>query len=107
MPNKLHRKVWKTICVPVFLKGKNREKQVEVLCHLVSAALARSPNLRRNILNEFRLPIQEWPLVRPDVASHSGAESAIKARKIDADDRVRPPFNGHLSQLGKNGTKLP
>src|SRR2546429_4463104 len=102
MTNKLHRKIRETIRVPVFLKGKNREQQVEVSRHFVSAALARSPNLRRNILHQLRLPIQERPTMAAGVASHCVPKPAIKARKIHADDRVRLAFDGHFSQLGKN-----
>src|SRR5260221_3771219 len=60
MTDVLHPPVANVLGVPLLLKWKNTQQQIEIALHLFGATLARSPDLRRDGLNQFRRPVFKW-----------------------------------------------
>src|SRR5258708_25889256 len=88
MAEKVDAQVRHRLRVPLLLEWKHREQQVDVSRHFVSAAGARRPNLRRNILNELRIPVEENVLPGANVLFDRVSQAAVEAGIIDANDGV-------------------
>ena len=56
--------------------------------NFVGASFARSPNLRRNVLNDFGLPIVKPTRVPPNIISNGMGKAQVKSAKIDADNCI-------------------
>src|SRR5215207_1091882 len=59
MPNILGAKIRRVTGIPILLKREDAQQQIEIPGHSISAARTRRPNLRRDILDEFRPPIEK------------------------------------------------
>src|ERR1051325_1385295 len=82
------------LLIPRFFEGDNAQEQIEIHCHLISTSRPRCPYLRRNILDELRLPIME-PI--PSAASFLPdlpGETTVETRVINANDGIRLSFDG-------------
>src|SRR5437879_8492451 len=93
MPHKFDLQRKGALRIPFLLEWENAQQQIEVARHLPDAAFARGPDLRRDILNEFRLPVIEGASPGAHVILYRVAEAAIEAGEIDADDDVRFPLD--------------
>src|SRR5258708_8528744 len=106
MAEKVDAQVRHRLRVPLLLEWKHREQQVDVSRHFVSAAGARRPNLRRNILNELRIPVEENVLPGANVLFDRVSRAAVEAGLIDANDGVGRAFAGDSSELVEQPPEL-
>src|SRR3954470_16250611 len=97
MADELNGKVWDMGGIPLLLEWEDAEQQIEVARHFVRTAFPRGPDLRRDILDYFGLPIEKRPR-GADLFSDRMGEPAVEAGKIDTDDRVGLALNRKIEQ---------
>src|ERR1035437_276165 len=92
--DKLHAQLRHALRIPGLLEREDAQDQVVVTRHLVSAALARCPHLRRNVLDNRGLPVVEPVGARVCVLLDGMGKAAIEAGEINTDDGVRLALQG-------------
>ncbi len=97
MADKFHAQLRHALGIPIFLKRENAQEQIVIARQLVRAARARRPDLRRDELDDFRIPFGERIIA--DVFLDRLAEAQIESAVIHADDHVRLAFDGQREQL--------
>src|SRR2546427_6612906 len=86
VPDKLHAQSWRVPGVPFLLERKDAQQQIHVALELVHTARPRCPHLRRNVLNNFRIPVEKRPSARADILSYGARKAAVEPREIHPDD---------------------
>src|SRR6266481_2454805 len=66
VPDKLHAQSWRVPGVPFLLERKDAQQQIHVALKLVRTARPRRPDLRRNVPNNFWLPVDKRTPARAD-----------------------------------------
>src|SRR5215216_2343586 len=102
MPNILDAKIRRVTGIPILLKREDAQQQIEIPGHSISAARARRPNLRRDILDEFRLPIKKGSLMGLEILLDCVGKSAIESSKINTNNCVWLPLYSQSEQLMEN-----
>ena len=67
----------------------------------------RRPDLRRNVLNNFRIPVEKYPPARTDVLFDGARKAAVEPRKVNANDDVRFALERELKEPVKDAFELP
>ncbi len=106
MADEFHCELRHSLRVPLFFEGENRQEQIIIASHLAGTAFARSPDLGRNVLNDFRVPALEPAATRPDMLFHRVSKTTVEAGKIHADDSVRLPFQSEVAEALKQAVKF-
>src|SRR5436190_4086022 len=78
VPDKLDAQSWRLPGVPFLLERKNAQQQIHVALELVRTPTARRPHLRRNILNDFRSPVEKSASARTDLLPDGARKAAIE-----------------------------
>ena len=106
MADELHSQLRHALRIPGLLEREDAQDQVVVARHLVGAALARRPDLRRDVLDQLGIPVMEPVCVRASVLPDGTGKAAVEAREIHADDRVGLAFQRELEELAEQSAKL-
>ena len=104
MADKFHAQLRHALGIPILLERENAQKQVVIARQLVCAARTRRPDLRRNELDDFRIPFREW--IVADVFLDRLAEAQVEPAVIHADDHVRLAFDRQREQLVEQPPKF-
>src|SRR5467141_1398391 len=78
MSDEFHAEVGNAGGIPIFFKRKDAEEQIEILGHLAGATGPRRPDLWRDVLNDFWVPIVESAPPRPDMLFDGVGKAAIE-----------------------------
>src|SRR5947207_13010043 len=76
--DKLHAQSWRVPGVPFLLERKDAQQQIHVALELVRTARPRCPHLRRNVLNNFRIPVEKRPPVRADLLCYGARKTTVE-----------------------------
>src|SRR5579859_4867447 len=99
MSDELHVEIGNAGGIPFFFKRKDAEQQIKVFGHLARATGPRGPHLRRNVLNDLRVPIVERAAPRSNVFLDGVGKAAIEAGEIHTDDGVWLAVGGDFEKL--------
>src|SRR5882762_4454508 len=80
--------------VPILLEREDAQQQINVAGDLIGATGAGGPDLRRDVLDYFRVPVVERSLTGADVILYRGGKAAVEPGKIDTNDGVRLATDG-------------
>ena len=83
--------------IPILLEREDAQQQIIILRQLVRAAGTRRPDLRRDELDDFRVPLGEG--VFADVFFDRLTETQVEPAVIHADDHIRLALDGQRQQL--------
>src|SRR5437867_11563685 len=75
--------------IPVLFEREDTQEQVIIAGHLVNSTFTGSPNLRRNVLDDFWIPRVEPVGMRADCLFDCMRETAVESGEIHANDQVR------------------
>src|SRR5271154_4090676 len=104
MPDKFHAQLRHALRIPILLERENAQEQIVIRRQQVRAARTRRPNLRRDELDDLRIPFRER--IVADVFLDRVAEAQVEPAVIHADDDVRLAFDGEREQLVEQPPEL-
>src|SRR5439155_20292009 len=92
--------------IPIPLEWKNAEQQIDIPGQLIGAARSRRPDLRRDVLHNLRIPVEEGSRARADILFDGVRKAVVEPGEIDADDDVRLVFERELKELVEDAFEL-
>ena len=106
MADELHAQLRHALRIPFLLEREDAQDQVVVARHLVGAALARGPDLGRDVLDDLGVPVVEPVGVRASVLPDGMGKAAVEPGEIHADDRVGLALQRELEELVEQPAEL-
>src|SRR5277367_5452578 len=104
MPDKFHAQLRHALRIPILLERENAQEQIVIRRQQIRAARTRRPDLRRDELDDLRIPFRER--IVADVFLDRVPEAQVEAAVIHADDDVRFAFDGEREQLVEQPPEL-
>jgi len=106
MTDKFHAQLRHAPGIPVFFKRENAQEQIVIRREQIRPARPRRPDLRRDELDDFRIPRRGRRSIFADVLFDGVAEAQIEPAVIHADDGVRFALNRQFQQLMEQPPEL-
>ena len=97
MADKFHAQRRHALGIPILLERENAQEQIVIARQLVRATRTRRPDLRRDELDDFRIPFGKR--IFADVFFDGLTKAQIESAEINADDHVRFALNRQREQL--------
>src|SRR5437763_15723651 len=106
MPDEFHAQPRHARRIPILLERKHAQQQINIPGQLIGAARSRRPDLRRDVLHNLRIPVEEGSRARADVLFDGVRKAVVEPGKIDADDEVWLALNRELEELTEDAFEL-
>ena len=106
MPDELDSQPRHAFGVPFFFESKNAHQKIIIAGHLIGPTFPGGPNLWRDVLDNFRVPVVEPVPARSDIMFDGSRKPAIEPGEIDADDHIRFAFQDQPEKLAEEAAKF-
>src|SRR5436189_4992997 len=98
MSDEFDPQFWFSPGEPFLLEWDDAKKNIVIRSNTAGPPFARSPNLRRDKLDDFRIPIVKRTLTRTNMPAYDMRQACVERAEIHANDRVRLAFERQMEQ---------